>query len=73
MVSAQPMLRIPRPDLLPLHLRELLWEDRSESPVDEPVGERLDLRTHRQLLEPPRHVRHDRTTCDAHRLPILSR
>ena len=30
MVRAQRTLRIPRPELLPLRLRELLWEDRTE-------------------------------------------
>ena len=42
MVRPQPSLRIPRAELLPLRLSELLWEDRNP-PVDEqrhPVVER---------------------------------
>ena len=39
MVTAQPKLRIPRPELLPLRLRELLWDD---LPADEEEAARVD-------------------------------
>ena len=33
MVRARRSLRIPRPDLLPLRLREILWEERGAPPA----------------------------------------
>ena len=49
MARAQPTLRIPRPDLLPLRLRALLWEDWSaagreeiSTPERTPDGPRCD-------------------------------
>jgi hypothetical protein len=41
MVQAQPKLRIPRPELLPLRLRELLWDD---LPRDEDSTTTVDRR-----------------------------